>query len=202
MGDLFNLWIGQRELEQPQHAAVAAKLADLRRRGVRVRYLEGNRDYGVAGLYAGSALDTSTEEGIVEEHGGHRLYAVHGDRVNVADRQYRRWRRFSRSRPVWALFSLLPTGTRLRLAESLEARMRGTNPEYRQRFPERAVRQFAERLFRAGHDGLVLGHFHVEKELRSSDPPGRILVLPEWKSTRRHLEVRPDGEIHFVDSGV
>jgi hypothetical protein len=33
-----------------------------------------------------------------------------------------------------------------------------------------------------------------------SDPAGRILVLPEWKATRRHLRVGADGQIAFVDA--
>jgi UDP-2,3-diacylglucosamine hydrolase len=202
MGDLFNLWIGRRSLEQPHQTAVANKLAALRRRGLRVGYLEGNRDYHVAAGYVGHALDESSLQGIVEDYGGHRIYAVHGDLVNVADRQYRAWRRLSRTGFLWRLFNLLPRRSRLRLAEGLEARMRGTNLQFKQEFPEATVRGYARELFRSGHDILVLGHFHVERDLSTSppDPPGRIFVLPEWKGSRRHLEVRPDGAVGFVDS--
>ena len=52
------------------------------------------------------------------------------------------------------------------------------------------------------NDVVVLGHFHVEKDL-SSDASGgakRILVLPEWRESRRHLVARADGTVEFVDS--
>jgi len=202
LGDLFNLWVGRAEMEQEHHVTVCEKLAELRRQGVVVRYLEGNRDYRIAARHAGRALDDSTEQGLVEEFGGHRLFAVHGDLANVTDRQYRLWRRVSRSPLVWGLFNLLPPGSRLRVAEGLERRMRATNLDYKQEFPEAQIRAYAERYLSRGHDIVVLGHFHVERQLEVTEPgrAGRILVLPEWKGSRRHLEVRPDGGVSFTDS--
>ena len=82
--------------------------------------------------------------------------------------------------------------------------MRSSNVEFKQEFPEAAVRAYAGRFLEAGHDAVVLGHFHVERDLQvpaSRDgKTGRILVLPEWKESRRHLRVAPDGAIDFVDS--
>ncbi len=202
-GDLFEVWIGRPEMERSHHRAVTATLAGLRRRGVSVAYLQGNRDYRVAALHLGTALDASPETGLVERHAGRSLFAVHGDLVNEDDRRYRAWRRVSRSRAAWALFNALPAGARLRLADALRQRLSRTNLAYRRRFPEDAVRRFAAERFREGHDAVVLGHFHVEKDLAAEppSPPGRILVLPEWKGSRRHLRVGADGEIGFVDSG-
>ena len=96
MGDLFNLWIAQPELEQPHQTAVLDAFRRLRERGVVLRYLEGNRDYRVA-AYAGDALDDVSGGTIEERFGGLRVLATHGDLANPGDRQYRRWRRFSSS---------------------------------------------------------------------------------------------------------
>jgi UDP-2,3-diacylglucosamine hydrolase len=201
-GDLFNLWIGRRELEQPHHHAVLAKLRDLRRRGIVVRYLEGNRDYRVGRLHAGSELDDASEQGIVERFGGRSFFAIHGDTVNEADRWYRLWRRVSRTGASWLLFHALPPRARLRIAGSAERKMRGGNLGYKRTFPEAAVRRYAAERLRSGHDAVVLGHFHVEKDLEAlpPSPPGRILVLPEWQGSRRHLRVGAAGDIAFVDS--
>jgi UDP-2,3-diacylglucosamine hydrolase len=202
LGDLFNIWIGGRGMEQPHQAAVLDVLTGLRREGVVVRYLEGNRDYRIGHSYAGTAIDDASDEGLVERHGGHSFFVTHGDLVNLADRQYRMWRRFSRSAPVWALVRLLPERRRVAMAESLEKRMRKTNLAYKQEFPEAQVRAYAATRFREGHDIVVLGHFHVEKEL-TAEMDGverRILVLPEWRESRRHLVARIDGTVEFVDS--
>jgi UDP-2,3-diacylglucosamine hydrolase len=202
LGDLFNIWIGGRAMEQPHQEAVIQGLTALRRRGVVVRYLEGNRDYRIGRYYTGTALDDASDQGLVERFGGHSFYVTHGDLVNVADRQYRAWHRFIRSAPVWALVRMLPERRRLALAESLEKRMRQTNLAYKQEFPEAQVRSYAASRFGEGHDIVVLGHFHVEKDLscEANGSTKRILVLPEWRESRRHVVAREDGTVEFVDS--
>ncbi len=199
MGDLFNLWIGKRRIEQPHQTAVLERLAALRSRGIVVRYVEGNRDYRVGPDYAGAAFDDVSEEGIEETSGGTRIFAIHGDLANPADRRYRVWRRVSRSEPVWRLFHLLPPRTRIALGEWIERRLRTTNLEMKSGFPEPAVRAYAATFLARGFDAVVLGHFHEEHvlEARSPSSPGRIYVLPDWKSGRRFLRVTPGGEIAF-----
>jgi UDP-2,3-diacylglucosamine hydrolase len=203
LGDLFNLWIGRREMEQPHQHAVTQQLEMLRRGGMVVRYVEGNRDYRIASAYVGSALDEASLDGVAEEMGGRRLWAIHGDLANPGDRHYRRWRRLSRSPLSWHLFSLVPRGRRMRVADYLERKLRKSNPEFKRRFPEREVRAYGASFLAQGYDTVVLGHFHVERDLRvdSNGNPGRILVLPEWRESRRHLRVDPDGNVAFVDSG-
>lgn len=194
-GDLFNVWIGARDLERPHQARVVAKLQELRRQGLVVRYLEGNRDYRVAQAYVGSALDDAPAEGLVERFGGRSIFAIHGDLANPADRQYRTWRRFSRSAPVWGAFRALPAGTRMRLVDRLETSMRASNARFKAAFPEEVVRRYGKGFLARGHDAVVLGHFHIERAL-----DGHVFVLPEWKESRRHLRVSADGSIAFVPS--
>jgi UDP-2,3-diacylglucosamine hydrolase len=198
MGDLFNLWIGSKELEQDHHRAVAEVLRVVRAAGTETHYLEGNRDYRVARVHLGTSFDAVSDRGLDESWGGLHLFASHGDLVNVQDRQYRTWRRLSRSAPAWWAFSAVPRRRRFAIAESLERGMRGTNLERKRDFPEEAALRFAAPLFARGYDAVVLGHFHVERELAPSPPgAGRIFVLPEWKGSRRHLRVTASGSIGF-----
>ncbi len=201
-GDLFQLWIGHPDLERPHHRAVLGRLAELKHGGVSLCYLEGNRDYGIGPCYQGRVLDDVSSAGVEERFGGHRIWAIHGDLANRADRRYRLWRRVSRSRAAWWLFHRLPARRRQRLAAGAELRLRRSNAAFKGRFPEREVSDYARTFLGAGRDVVVLGHFHVEKDLRLGPPgpSGRLIVLPEWKPTRRHLRVRPGGEIGFVDS--
>jgi len=194
-GDLFNVWLGARDLERPHQTRVVRTLEELRGRGVVVRYLEGNRDYRVSGAYVGTALDDAPADGLVERVGRRSIFAIHGDLANPADRQYRAWRRFSRSAPVWGAFRALPAPVRLRLSDRIEAAMRRSNARFKASFPAEVVRQYASGFLAQGHDAVVLGHFHVEREME-----GRIFVLPEWKESRRHLRVDGEGSIAFVDS--
>jgi UDP-2,3-diacylglucosamine hydrolase len=201
MGDLFNLWIGASELEQDHHRAVIACLSDLRSRGTEVHYLEGNRDYRIARAHRGSAFDAVDDVGLREDWGGRKIWAAHGDLVNSKDVQYRAWRRLSRSAAAWWLFSAIPQRRRFAIAESVERKMRGTNAEMRREFPDALLREYSLRHLETAGSAVVLGHFHVEKEL-SGGPSGegRIFVLPEWKGSRRHLRVTSTGTMGFEDS--
>lgn len=197
LGDLFNLWIGVRGLERPHQTAVLDRLAGARDRGVVLTYVEGNRDYRVASGRAADVFHRIATEALDLEWAGRRLHVAHGDLVNVADRQYRSWRRISRSRPFWTLVGILPSRSRLRLAERLERKMRTTNLRMKRSFPEERVLAYGAAALRSGCDAVVLGHFHEEHRIEAAEPPGSIFVLPDWKSSRRYLRVGPEGAIAF-----
>lgn len=200
LGDLFNVWIGQRELEGPHQRRVVDTLAALRRAGCTVRFVEGNRDYRIGPAYEGFAFDEAGLDGVAERLGDRRIRAIHGDLANPADRRYRMWRAVSRSRAVWGAFGLLPRSRRVALVEALERRMRASNREFKRGFPEARVRAYGESFLRRGFDAVVLGHFHVERRLEL--PEGEVFVLPEWRESRRHLESDASGALRFVDSNV
>jgi UDP-2,3-diacylglucosamine hydrolase len=200
MGDLFNLWIGAEDLEQEHHRLVIACLSEIRSSGTEIHYLEGNRDYRIAASHQGGAFDAVSDTGLREDWGARRIWASHGDLVNRHDLQYRLWRRVSRSDVAWWIYSAVPRTRRFKMAESIERRMRATNRDMKLEFPEAAVRAYADAHLGPTGAAVVLGHFHVERELRAGlTDSERIFVLPEWKGSRRHLRVTSGGEMRFED---
>ena len=201
LGDLFNLWIGSGVDELPHQRAVAKALERLRKSGITTAYVEGNRDYRIADRYLGTAFDRVTGTEMAVTWGRHRIAAIHGDLANERDRRYRTWRRISRSGAFWFLFRALPRRRRLAVAEGLEGRMRSTNLAFKGAFPEEGVRRASARVLARGFDTVVFGHFHeeIDLEARSPSPPGRIVVLPEWKGSRRYLATTAEGDLRFAD---
>jgi UDP-2,3-diacylglucosamine hydrolase len=199
IGDLFNLWIGSPDLEQPHHARIIERLTAMRERGVRVAYIEGNRDFRIKPYHEGGAFDEVVTGNLVERFGGRSVLAAHGDLANTRDTQYRVWRSLSRSRPFWWIARAVPRGRRFAVGEWLENRMRSTNLQQKRAFPEDEVRAYAARYFSEGHDTVVLGHFHIEKDLeaRPPSPPGRLFVLPFWRDGYRYLRVTRHGDVRF-----
>jgi UDP-2,3-diacylglucosamine hydrolase len=201
MGDLFNLWIGAPELEQRHHREVIAGLKALKAGGTEIHYLEGNRDYHTGAAYRGELFDAVDDAGLREDWGGRSVWAAHGDLVNRNDYQYRAWRRVSRSTPAWWLFSAIPRARRFAIAESVERKFRATNTEMKREFPEAVVRAYAERHMATRDGFVVLGHFHMERELRFGPAgEGKVFVLPEWKGSHRHLRLTSAGEARFEDA--
>jgi UDP-2,3-diacylglucosamine hydrolase len=204
LGDVFNIWFGEPKFALRHHHRVLEALADLRRRGVRLVYVEGNRDFHLRRALLGRPFHEVSEDFLVEEHGPWRIGITHGDAVNLEDRQYRAWKAFSKSAPVYGAFTLLPASWGIRLGESLERRLSGTNLRHKTRFPEEQCLRYAGRVFDRGCHALVLGHFHEERHLPCGERNGRpagVWVLPAWRGTHRYLAFEGAAAPRFVHFG-
>lgn len=182
LGDLFQAWIGSRRFETPDVAAVAAALGRLRRAGVRIDYIEGNRDFFLAGSPYADAFDSVGRE-VAFTAAGVRYLAVHGDGLNDRDRQYLFWRWLSKSRLSRALVLRTPRRFARRFVGSTEERLSRTNFKHKRALPERPIRAYAERRLAEGHDVLLLGHFHEAQEWEVAG--GRVRLLEAWFTSRR-----------------
>jgi UDP-2,3-diacylglucosamine pyrophosphatase LpxH len=198
VGDIFDLWLARPHLHEEHQRRILAAIARARVAGLPTDYAVGNRDFGVESL-PDSPFDRVAPECL--DGGG--WVTEHGDLVNEADTRYRSWRRFSRSPLVLGTFLRLPSSMGLWTSQWLERRMRTSNLAYKKSFPTPSAIACAQSHFaRTGARFLVLGHFH--QELRFAAAPGEVLVLPDWKRSRRHAEWAPcvdgAGTMSFEDS--
>lgn len=182
LGDLCQVWVGYPQYETPEVSALLAAVAELRGRGVRVDYIEGNRDFFLAeGVYR-SRFDFIGAE-VAFESGGVRYLAAHGDGLNDRDRQYLAWRWLSKSPPVRGVVRHLPKRIVAPLVHGTERRLSGTNFKHKERVPEAAIRRYAERRLAEGHDVVLLGHFHEAHAWRVAG--GEVRLLDAWFRSRR-----------------
>ncbi|HEX9943816.1 MAG TPA: hypothetical protein VGG03_17525 [Thermoanaerobaculia bacterium] len=181
MGDLFQAWVGFSRFETAEVAAVVAALRRLRERGTEVDYIEGNRDFFLAGSPYADAFDRIGLE-MAFEVGGVRYLAVHGDGLNDRDWKYRFWRWLSKSAAVRFLVRNTPRGLAHRMVHSTERRLSQTNFRHRAALPEEAIRRYAERRLAEGHDVLLLGHFHEPRVWKVRG--GEVRLLDAWFRTR------------------
>jgi UDP-2,3-diacylglucosamine hydrolase len=181
MGDLFQAWVGFRSFETEDVRAVVAALRDLRARWVRIDYVEGNRDFFLAGSPYADAFDRVALETAFEV-GGVRYLAVHGDGLNDRDWKYRFWRRLSKSAAVRLAVRATPRALANRMVHSTERRLSQTNFKHRAALPEAAIRAYAERRLAEGHDVLLLGHFHEPRVWQVKG--GEVRMLDAWFRSR------------------
>lgn len=182
LGDIFQAWIGSPRFETADIAALAAALRGLRQRGMRIDYIEGNRDFYLKDSPYADAFDFVGTE-VVFEAGGKRYLAVHGDGINDRDWQYRFWRKLSKSAPVRLAVTQIPRPLAHRLVHSTEQRLSQTNFKHKSRLPEAEIRAYAECRLAQGHDVLLLGHFHEARHWQVRG--GEVRVLEAWFSSRR-----------------
>jgi UDP-2,3-diacylglucosamine hydrolase len=182
LGDIFHVWVGSRRFETDEVRAVLPALERVRKAGIEVDYVEGNRDFFVAGGSYHDLFDRVANE-VAFETGGKRYLAVHGDGLNDRDRQYLFWRWLSKSRLSRFLILNLPTrvarGTMGRTEQSLSK----TNFKHKAQIPEEAICRYGERRLREGHDVLLLGHFHAPRTWQVEG--GEIRLFDAWFNSRR-----------------
>ncbi|MEM7482857.1 MAG: UDP-2,3-diacylglucosamine diphosphatase [Acidobacteriota bacterium] len=182
MGDLFQAWVGSEKFETPDIAAVVEALRALREAGLRVDYVEGNRDFFLQASPYADAFDSVVRE-VAFTVDGVRYLAVHGDGLDDRDWQYRFWRTLSKSWLSRALVLRTPRRFAQRLVTSTERRLSGTNFKHKRELPEAVIRRYAARRLSEGYDVLLLGHFHEERTWQVEG--GEVRLLEAWFTSRR-----------------
>ncbi|MFZ9194275.1 MAG: UDP-2,3-diacylglucosamine diphosphatase [Burkholderiales bacterium] len=118
LGDLFEYWVGDDDLEDPLNGTVSAALSALADSGTPVFLMRGNRDVLLGTGFASRCHATLLEDPVMVNLYGTATLLSHGDALCTDDVDYQRFRLYARD----------PGNQQKFLAQSLEARreqMRG-----------------------------------------------------------------------------
>jgi UDP-2,3-diacylglucosamine hydrolase len=195
LGDIFHFFIAHPKFETPAIARFLEASRRLKKQGVPVTYVEGNRDFFLRGSYAEGAFAEVCDEETFEA-GGRRFLATHGDLLNARDHSYRFWRFLSKNRLSRAAVGFVPRQAGNRFVWNVEARLYRSNFKHKTQLPVAMIQAFAKRRFREGVDVLLLGHFH--KPWVDETAGGRVEILPAFVEERRWMEVGDDGVTRLV----
>ena len=199
LGDIFDLWFGSPGLTFGFQKPVIERLQELRRGGLRLYYVEGNRDFYLKKTHEGRTFHAVSEGEMRAAVGSRIVYLSHGDTVNRADLAYRFWKTLSKNPLAYGVLSVLPPSLVLPIADRLERKLKRTNQRFKESFPEGESREFALRMFASGVDFVILGHFHTERILRfaQGEATGILVILPSWKEEWRYFTLTAEGEHGF-----
>jgi UDP-2,3-diacylglucosamine hydrolase len=191
LGDFFEHWIGDDDLEASFNAVVAGLLADLARRGVPVYLMHGNRDFLIGERFCAATGAKLLADPSVHEIQGVRTLLMHGDTLCTDDVDYQNWRRIARSE-AWQrefLSKSLPerrraiVGMREQGKEAVRAK-----PAEIMDVNDAAV---AEAMRAHAVTRLVHGHTHRpgRHALTIDGRPAERWVLPDWYGRGGYLEI-------------
>jgi UDP-2,3-diacylglucosamine hydrolase len=196
LGDLFEYWIGD-DAGLRDYAAEVLALRALADRGVRLRFMHGNRDFLVGRRFAAAAGVELLPDPLRLELDGMSTLLSHGDIWCTDDHAYQRWRRFSRRPLVQRIFGLLPEARRHRIAGAARRQSeadKSHKPETIMDVNEAAVRE----AFRAQDVARIIhGHTHRPAGHRYDiDGTARErIVLADWRPERMEYLVCADGAL-------
>jgi UDP-2,3-diacylglucosamine pyrophosphatase LpxH len=205
LGDLFKALVGfSRFWDEPVREGLAL-LAGLRKSGMRVVMVEGNRDFFLDAPELDPFRDNA---GLVHSFvaGGRRFLCEHGDTINRHDHFYLFWRSISKSRTARLWARLLPRRLAQHIVHTTEAQLAQTNFTHRRSMPECFLERASLQHFAAGVDAVIWGHFH--RSWRLVRGCREATVLPAWLNTgtvawvdaHGHVEIEAPASGQFVDS--
>src|SRR5256885_10706894 len=156
LGDLFEYWIGDEDLETPFNAVVAGFLRRLAARGTRVSLMHGNRDFLLGEAFSrasGATLlpDPSVIDGTL---------LMHGDTLCIDDHDYQAWRRTARSSQWQRDFLAKPLTERRATVQGLREKSKEVIQEKAAEIMDVNDTAVREALRRHGVTRLGHGHTH------------------------------------------
>ena len=160
LGDLFEYWAGDDDLDDPFNAAVATALARLTGRGVPVCLIHGNRDFVIGEAFARASGVSLLPDPVLLNLYGQPVLLTHGDTLCTLDLEYQAFRRVARSE-TW-IRNLLEKPLAERKA-TIEALRRQSEKEKRSKpveIMDVAPAEVEATLRRHGYPRLIHGHTH------------------------------------------
>ena len=191
LGDLFEYWIGDDDLETPFHSVVAGFLRRLSAGGTSVHVMHGNRDFLMADAFCRAAGAALLPDPVVVDAGGVRTLLMHGDTLCLDDADYQAWRGVARSGPWQREFLAQPLEKRREIILDLRRKSREAiraKPAEIMDVSAAAVRKaFTEH----GVSRLVHGHTHrpARHVLEVDGRTCERWVLPDWYGPGGYLDI-------------
>jgi UDP-2,3-diacylglucosamine hydrolase len=179
LGDLFEYWVGDDQLDHdPLAARIAAALRTLEQGGTKIFFMRGNRDFLIGARFAEKAGVTLLEDPTVIASEAGPILLMHGDTLCTDDVAYQQFRLQARD-PAWQARVLAqPYPERIKLARSLREQSdtaKSNKPEYIMDVSPAAV----EAALRQ-HQVNILIHGHTHR-------PATHQLNVEGKACFRHV---------------
>jgi UDP-2,3-diacylglucosamine hydrolase len=191
LGDFFEYWIGDDDLEAPFNAVMAGLLRGLTRHGVPVYLMHGNRDFLLGEDFCrATGAQLLPDPSVIEIEGENTLLA-HGDTLCTDDHDYQAWRRVARSQEWQREFLAKPRAERRQMILGLREKSKAVvqaKPADIMDVNDGAV---VEALRAHGVRRLVHGHTHRAGRHEHAVDGRRCerWVLPDWYGRGGYLEI-------------
>jgi UDP-2,3-diacylglucosamine hydrolase len=194
LGDLFEVWIGDDDLDDPLAQKVVGTLADIAKAGVKTYFMAGNRDFLIGRQFTDAASIALLRDPAMIELYGRKYLLLHGDTLCTRDLTYQGFRRMVRSEKWQADFLAKPIEARRHLAVQMRTQSEEAKGN-KNRSTMDAVGDTVEAILqKTGFPDLIHGHTHrpARHVHHVEGHPCTRWVLPDWHHVGGYLAIAPD----------
>lgn len=206
LGDLFEAWVGDDDIDDPYHRKIIAALSSATESGVEISVMHGNRDFLLGEVFAHAAGVRCISDPYILSTAEWQFVLSHGDALCLDDTEYQQFRAQVRD-PAWQTeFLRQPLATRRAIAAQMrsasEKHQRAKPQPYTDLSPDATddfLRQHGYATFIHGHthqpathDHIVDG-IHIERWVLADwhEDQGEYLIWDGEKLSRQTLQNIP-----------
>lgn len=195
LGDLFEYWAGDDDLDDPFNRQVVSALANLHAGGTALYLMHGNRDFLMGEILAGACgARLLPDPSLVRIHGTPTLL-MHGDILCTDDTDYMAFRAQVRT-PEWqANFLAQPLARRKAQIERLRAQSKQAQSRKAAEIMDVNAGSVINTLRNYGYPRLIHGHTHRPARHEHVVDQHRCerWVLPDWYEQGGYLHCDKTG---------
>lgn len=160
LGDLFEYWAGDDDLDDTLNRQVAQAFAALGAGGTAVSFMHGNRDLLVGTEFAQRSNARLLADPTLVDLYGTATLLMHGDTLCTDDVEYQKFRAYARDPGNQARFLAQPLAARRAEMEALRARSENAKQGKSSEIMDVNPGSVEEALRRANYPRLIHGHTH------------------------------------------
>ena len=160
LGDLFEYWVGDDDLDDPLNRSVAQGFAELAANGTAVHFMHGNRDLLVGAQFAArSRARLLTDPTLIDLYGQPTLL-MHGDTLCTDDLEYQKFRAYAHNPQNQARFLAQPVAARHAELAALRQKSESAKQDKSAEIMDVNTVAVEQALRAAGYPRLIHGHTH------------------------------------------
>ncbi|AWN74229.1 UDP-2,3-diacylglucosamine diphosphatase [Legionella anisa] len=180
LGDFFHAWAGDDAIDDWSRG-IAHQLFSLKRQGINLFYMHGNRDFLLGKTFARLAGWTILSEPTVIQLGPEKILLVHGDRYCTKDLAHQRFRFLTRNKIFPILFLSLPLKYRERLVNQVRYRSQMNHSKTMEEM-DVVAEEVIKHMVRYKVTHLIHGHTHKPGIIfyQSNSQKFKRYVLSDW----------------------
>lgn len=197
VGDLFDLFIGNKTVFTERYNELITRLRALGEKDVEVFYIEGNHDFHLEGIFDDCPHVRMYADLLHYEWNNKRLHICHGDKINWRDVGYQAFRFLTRNLISQCIIEAAPGTLIDRVGSMMSKASRGYNPEPNDEVVH-LFRNYACEQISHGYDFVIMGHSHFMDDMRFrvDNHEGQYVNVGYPRKHRKYLELR-QGDTFF-----